>query len=122
MPDADDFHTIDEAAFERWRTAQRADRRRRLARWLQLGLPALGLVAAIVLLVCVRALFIWLLLIAFVVAAFTLYFYPSYVARDRRHQYVEPIFALNLLLGWTVLGWIAALIWAYTRPPGATDD
>jgi Superinfection immunity protein len=29
------------------------------------------------------------------------------------------ICALNLLLGWTVIGWIAALVWALTNPPRA---
>lgn len=46
-----------------------------------------------------------------------LYFLPSIVGR---HKYNFPaIFILNLLLGWTVIGWIVALIWALTAdsPP-----
>lgn len=40
------------------------------------------------------------------------YFLPSVIAvvRDARHQ--PAILALNLLLGWTIFGWIAALLWA----------
>ncbi len=40
------------------------------------------------------------------------YFLPTIIAAIRNHHQVNPIFMLNLLLGWTVLGWIAALIWA----------
>ncbi len=42
------------------------------------------------------------------------YFTPTMVARDRRHVNVVPIFVLNLLLGWTLLGWVVALVWALT--------
>jgi hypothetical protein len=41
-----------------------------------------------------------------------LYLVPWVVAR-RRHVYAQAgIIVLNLLLGWTVLGWVGALIWA----------
>jgi hypothetical protein len=39
-----------------------------------------------------------------------LYFVPTYVARGGR--YYLPIFLLNLLLGWTFVAWVGALIWA----------
>jgi ABC-type transport system involved in cytochrome c biogenesis permease component len=45
-----------------------------------------------------------------------LYFVPSVVAFVRSHHNKWAIFALNLLLGWTFLGWIAALVWSLTRP------
>ena len=45
-----------------------------------------------------------------------LYFIPSVVAFVRHHHNQWAIFALNLLLGWTVLGWIGALVWSLTRP------
>ena len=41
------------------------------------------------------------------------YFLPYGVARLRGHARSRAIFKLNLLLGWTGLGWIAALIWAH---------
>jgi len=41
---------------------------------------------------------------------FLLYFLPSIIGRDKRDA--AGIFLLNLLLGWTVIGWIIALIWA----------
>lgn len=37
-----------------------------------------------------------------------LYFIPTFVAKSQR----GAIFALNLLLGWTFVGWVAALVWA----------
>jgi hypothetical protein len=41
-----------------------------------------------------------------------LYLVPWVVA-CRRHVYAQAgIIVLNLLLGWTVLGWVGALIWA----------
>ena len=40
--------------------------------------------------------------------------FPAGAAMNRRHQSAMAIFLLNLLLGWTALGWIAALIWSFT--------
>ena len=55
----------------------------------------------------------------FLVAA-VVYFAPSAVAAARNHQQRGAIITLNVLLGWTLLGWIAALVWAMTavRKPG----
>ncbi|PWT79035.1 MAG: hypothetical protein C5B59_00555 [Bacteroidetes bacterium] len=39
-----------------------------------------------------------------------LYFLPSIIARGKRNA--KAIFLLNLLAGWSVIGWVAALIWA----------
>jgi Superinfection immunity protein len=54
-------------------------------------------------------------LVGFIILAIP-YFVPSIVAFVRHHHNQWAIFALNLLLGWTVLGWIAALVWSLTRP------
>ena len=40
------------------------------------------------------------------------YFLPTVVGRHKRN--VVGIFALNLLFGWTVVGWLGALLWAAT--------
>lgn len=47
------------------------------------------------------------------------YVLPAAVALKLRHHNAQAIVALNLLLGWTFLGWAAALVWALTRsaPP-----
>lgn len=57
--------------------------------------------------------------IALSVVSLFLYFLPAYLAYKNEHHNTVAIFTLNLLLGWTVLGWIAALVWALTRPPNA---
>ncbi|MGZ3159564.1 MAG: superinfection immunity protein [Burkholderiaceae bacterium] len=44
----------------------------------------------------------------------TLYFLPSFVAIGRDHHQTTAIAILNLFLGWTLLGWILALVWAAT--------
>ncbi len=43
-----------------------------------------------------------------------LYFLPAFVAYGRGHHQKAAIGMLNIFLGWTVLGWIVALIWAVT--------
>lgn len=45
-----------------------------------------------------------------VVSLMVVYFVPSFVGRGKRNA--KAIFVLNLLAGWTAVGWIAALIWA----------
>ena len=56
--------------------------------------------------------------LAGVVVVVFLYFIPSVVAGMRSHHQTWPIVALNLLLGWTLLGWVAALVWSLTATPG----
>ena len=48
-----------------------------------------------------------------------LYFLPSIIAATSKpkHRQVDAIVALNLLLGWTLLGWVAALVWSLTKGP-----
>jgi T4 superinfection immunity protein len=48
------------------------------------------------------------------------YWLPSFVAIARGHQSWWAIVALNLFLGWTVLGWIFALVWSLTALRGET--
>lgn len=48
------------------------------------------------------------------------YFLPALIAGVRSKRDVVAIFALNLLLGWTVVGWVAALVWALTSDPPDT--
>jgi hypothetical protein len=43
-----------------------------------------------------------------------LYLLPTAIAASRSHQNTLAIAALNVLLGWTMLGWIASLVWALT--------
>ena len=50
-------------------------------------------------------------LIAVVLVA-ALYFLPTIIAQKRDKTNIRSIFLLNLFGGWSVLGWIIALIWA----------
>ena len=49
-----------------------------------------------------------------------IYFIPSIVGKDKRNA--GAIFVLNLLLGWTIIGWVGALIWAMTAEPPAGSE
>ena len=51
--------------------------------------------------------------IIFVVLLF-IYFIPTIIAGFRKHRNAGAIFVLNILLGWTFLGWVAALVWSFT--------
>ncbi len=44
-----------------------------------------------------------------------LYFLPSILGRDKRDR--AGIFLLNLFLGWTLVGWVIALVWACAAEP-----
>jgi hypothetical protein len=48
--------------------------------------------------------------------AVLLYFTPFLVAAGRQHHQLLAIGMLNLFAGWTLLGWVGALVWACTRP------
>ncbi len=50
-----------------------------------------------------------------VVLIFTLYFLPTLIAFLRQHKNKLAIFLLNLLLGWTVLGWVVSLVWSVMK-------
>lgn len=42
------------------------------------------------------------------------YMIPSIIAGIRHHHSGWAIMALNVLLGWTVLGWLISFIWSLT--------
>ena len=52
-----------------------------------------------------------------------IYFIPAIVASRREHQNKMAIVVTNVFLGWTFLGWVVALIWAFTeiRPKQLVD-
>lgn len=47
------------------------------------------------------------------------YFIPAIVASANNHPQAGAIGVLNLLLGWTLLGWVGALVWSLTVPVDA---
>jgi hypothetical protein len=57
--------------------------------------------------------FSYLLLAGAVSGFLMLYFLPTIVARKRGIAVgTEMIFWVNLLIGWTVIGWVVCLLWA----------
>jgi Superinfection immunity protein len=46
-----------------------------------------------------------------------LYFVPTIIAHMRDVKAYAKIFFVNLFLGWTLIGWIAALIWSFRAKP-----
>ncbi|HUK26643.1 MAG TPA: superinfection immunity protein [Terriglobales bacterium] len=43
---------------------------------------------------------------------FVMYFLPSIIALARSKRDTLAIVLLNFFLGWTLIGWVVALIWA----------
>jgi hypothetical protein len=59
-------------------------------------------------------------LLLIIVAAVAFYFIPTIVAFARKHHQAGAVFAINLLLGWTLIGWVVALamsLSAHRQPP-----
>jgi Superinfection immunity protein len=44
---------------------------------------------------------------------FLMYFLPSVVAFARNKRDTTSIVLLNFFLGWSVIGWVIALVWAF---------
>ena len=53
--------------------------------------------------------------LALVIFIILMYFLPTLIARQCKKENINAIFVLNLFLGWTVVGWVVALVWAYTK-------
>lgn len=52
----------------------------------------------------------------FVFAVFVcIYFLPAIIGFLKNHKQKMAIFILNLLFGWTFIGWGIALIWAFVN-------
>jgi Superinfection immunity protein len=43
---------------------------------------------------------------------FVMYFLPSIIALGRSKRDITAIVLLNIFLGWTMIGWVVALVWA----------
>jgi hypothetical protein len=41
-----------------------------------------------------------------------MYFLPTIIANSRGVRSSLGVFFLNLFLGWTIVGWVVALVWA----------
>ena len=53
------------------------------------------------------------LFIALIIVILSLgYFLPAMIAWTNSRRNTSAIFALNIFLGWTLIGWVVALVWA----------
>lgn len=50
------------------------------------------------------------------IPAVALYCLPSIIAHIKGHRYKGLIITLNILAGWTFLGWVACFIWSFINP------
>ncbi len=53
--------------------------------------------------------------VIFILVFLTLYFLPWIIALQNNHKDTTAIFLLNLLLGWTFIFWVIALVWAVKK-------
>ncbi|HEF0063491.1 MULTISPECIES: superinfection immunity protein [Citrobacter] len=61
----------------------------------------------------------------FLAVLLVLYLIPSVIAYRRWHRNFKPIFALNIFLGWTFLGWLVCLVWSLssnTQPKKVAEN
>ena len=74
-----------------------------------------------------------ILLFAFFLLSLAFYFLPTLIASLRSTASTGLVFMINLLLGWTLVGWIVALVMAcasdgsvaqlpWPGPPGSVPD
>lgn len=52
---------------------------------------------------------------SFFIAAPALYLLPTYEAWRNQHPNLTAIALVNIFLGWSVLGWVVAVVWAYKK-------
>lgn len=48
---------------------------------------------------------------------YTIYYLtPTWIAIKKKHTNKTAIILINLLAGWTIIGWVVALVWAIKKP------
>lgn len=56
-----------------------------------------------------------LMSILLIILVVLIYFIPALQAYQTNHRQKVAILILNLFLGWTTIGWVIALVWAYIK-------
>jgi hypothetical protein len=51
----------------------------------------------------------------FTIIVLGVYFLPTIIAAVKKKKNSGAIAALNLLLGWTLIGWVVAFVWSLTN-------
>ncbi|MES2570324.1 MAG: superinfection immunity protein [Verrucomicrobiota bacterium] len=57
-----------------------------------------------------------------IVIGFFVYTVPTWLASRRNHERLFAIATLNVLLGWTLIGWLAALHWGLKEPHDSRES
>lgn len=60
--------------------------------------------------------------VALAIVALALYCVPSFIAVNKNKRNKNAIVALNLLLGWTFVGWVVALVWSLMHEESRPDE
>ena len=58
---------------------------------------------------------------AFGAASLLVYGYPLNTAHERQQVNWKKIAIVNVLFGWTIVGWIVALVWAFRSPSSGAE-
>lgn len=53
---------------------------------------------------------------SFFIVAPAIYLLPTYEAWRNTHPNLTAIALVNILLGWSLLGWVVAVVWAFKKP------
>ena len=61
-----------------------------------------------------------LIAVSFFATAPALYLLPTYEAWIRKHPNLSSLALLNVFLGWTLIGWVGALVWAFKKAEPVT--
>lgn len=56
-----------------------------------------------------------LLILVIFALMFAVYITPSLIAYRRKQPNLGVIVAVNLLVGWTIAGWLVALVWSLKK-------
>ena len=103
--------------------AMSADERSSLALAISISFSIAVLVRAITLFVSAEELILYAYVGSVVGVLVTLYELPAIVAYNKDHPRCLAILLVNILAGWTIVGWVIALVWAFagTHPAEAVS-
>lgn len=83
-----------------------------IIRWMTIGIALLLILIAVYVFAMRPGLLADLFQFFIGMLGLAIYFLPAINAHDRSHHQFTPILLVNLFFGWTILGWILALIWS----------
>ena len=82
----------------------------------RLGLAVVGLALVATLMANPEDFREGIMLGGFYLVASLIYFMPAILAHQNSHHQARAITVLNVVAGWTFVGWVVALVWVYIKP------